>query len=414
MGLSSRTIGLLGSFGLALWGQGCTGGIGGTKLPLDPAALHQRAIVIDTHADTTPYFQDPEWNFLERHAASESHLDLPRMREGGLDAQFWSIYMPKREGDGRAIREALQRIDAVRELVRRHPDEIELATTARELRAAVGRGKLASLMGIEGGHIIENQLPMLRVYHALGVRYLTLTHSFHTDWADSSGTSSVPRPLHGGLTDFGRQVVLEMNRLGMMVDISHISDATFWDVLETTRAPLLASHSSCRAVAGHQRNLTDDMLRAIAANGGVVMINFFSGYIDTEAGAAIKAHSEQLAPQMRRIRDQPNLDFASRLRGFKKISAENPYPQTTLSVLLDHFDHAIAVAGANHVGLGADWDGVPSMPQELSDVTGLPALTAGLLERGHSPETVLKVLGENLLRVMQANEDMARALAKAL
>lgn len=406
-----RTIGVLGILGLVV---ACQGGPGGMRLPGEAPALHRQAIVIDTHADTTPYFEDPTWDFLERHAASESHLDLPRMREGGLDAQFWSIYMPKREGDGRAIREALQRIDAVRELARRHPEAIELATTASELRAAVGRGKLASLMGIEGGHIIENQLAMLRVYHALGVRYLTLTHSFHTDWADSSGTTTVPRPVHGGLTDFGREVVLEMNRLGMMVDVSHVSDATFWDVIETTRAPVLASHSSCRAVAGHQRNLTDEMLRAVAANGGVVMINFFSGYIDLEAGAAIKAHSDRLAPQFKEIRSQPDLDFVSRVRASKKISAQDPYPQTTLSVLLDHFDHAIAVAGANHVGLGSDWDGVPSMPEGLEDVTGLPALTAGLLERGHSPETVVKVLGENVLRVMQANEETARGLADAL
>lgn len=382
-----------------------------TRGALDPLELHQRALVVDTHADTTPFFQDPEWDFLARHSAGETHLDLPRMREGGLDAQFWSIYMPRRDGDGRAIREALQRIDAVRELARRHPDQIALATSARELREAVAAGKLASLMGVEGGHMIENQLSMLRVYHALGVRYLTLTHSFHTDWADSSGTTSVPKPEHGGLTDFGREVVREMNRLGMMVDVSHVADATFWDVLETTRAPILASHSSCRSIAAHPRNMSDEMLRAVAANGGVVMINFYSGYIDLEANAAIKAHAERLAPQFNELRANPNAEFRSLVRASKEISAQHPYPQAPLDVLLDHFDHAIAVAGPNHVGLGSDWDGIPSMPQGLEDVTGLPALTAGLLERGHSPDTVIRVLGENLLRVMQANERVAQELA---
>ena len=299
----------------------------------------------------------------------------------------------------------------MRELARRHPEQIALVTTERELREAVRQGKLASLMGVEGGHMIENKLSMLRVYHALGVRYLTLTHSFHTDWADSAGTNSIPKPLHGGLTDFGREVVREMNRIGMMVDVSHVSDATFWDVMEVTQAPVLASHSSCRAVANHHRNLSDEMLRAIAENGGVVMINFYPGYNDLEAGKAIRTHSEKLAPEFKALRSQPDLTFAEAIRASKRISAANPYPQTSLDVLLDHFDHAIAVAGPDHVGLGSDWDGVPSMPRGLEDVTGLPKLTAGLLERGHSPETVIKVLGENLLRVMRANEEFAHERA---
>ncbi len=200
----------------------------------DPLELHHAAIVVDTHSDTTPWFQDSEWRFAERHA--EGHMDLPRIAEGGLDVQFWSIYLGKREGDGRAIREALERIDAVYEMVRRHSDRVALASSVAEIRRAVAAGKLASVMGVEGGHIIEDNLAALRTFHTLGVRYLTLTHSFHTNWADSSGTSEVPEPEHDGLTEFGDQVVAEMNRLGMMVDVSHVSDQTYADVLRVTRS----------------------------------------------------------------------------------------------------------------------------------------------------------------------------------
>lgn len=380
---------------------------------LDPGELHRRAIVVDTHSDTTPFFQDPSWRFDVRHAPHETHMDLPRIREGGLDVQFWSIYMGKREGDGRAIREALERIDAVHQMVERHPEDVVLATSVAEIRKGVADGKFVSLMGVEGGHIIEDRLAALRMFHALGVRYLTLTHSFHTNWADSSGTTEVPEPLHGGLTPFGENVVREMNRLGMMVDVSHVSDATFEDVLRVTKAPVIASHSSCRTVADHPRNMSDDMLRSLAANGGVILINFYPAYIDLEAGARIREHSAGLRDQFIALREQHKDDFVARMRASKALMAAHPYPQTSLDVLLDHFDHAIRVAGADHVGLGSDWDGVPSMPEGLEDVTGLPVLTAGLLARGHSPETVVKVLGENLLRAMAEVEQVATELQGA-
>jgi len=274
----------------------------GDDLDALAARLHRDAIVVDTHADTTPYFQDPSWRFDERHHRSETHMDLPRIREGGLDVQFWSIYMGRREGDGRAIREALERIDAVRQMTRRHP-EVALATRVEELRRQVRAGRFVSMMGIEGGHVIEGSLAALRSFHALGVRYLTLTHSFHTSWADSSGTRSVPEPVHGGLAPFGERVVREMNRLGMMVDVSHVSDETFADVLAVTSAPVIASHSSCRAVADHARNLSDPMLRALAANGGVVMINFYPAYIDAHAAVATTAYYERWRPELERLAD---------------------------------------------------------------------------------------------------------------
>lgn len=368
--------------------------------------LHRDAIVIDSHSDTTPWFEDPSWRFDERH--SEGHQDLPRMREGGLDAQFWSVHTGPTQGRGAAIREALLRIDAVHELVRRHPGELALATTASDVRRAAGEGRIACLMGIEGGHIIEESLPALRSFWRLGVRYLTLTHSFHTSWADSSGTNEALSPLHGGLTAFGEQVVREMNRLGMLVDVSHVSDDTFWHVLRVTQAPLIASHSSARAVADHPRNLSDEMLRALAANGGVVMLNFYSGYVDASLVDPLRALFQGLAPQLAQLREQYPEDSVARMRELRGLFLGVEVPRTDLSVLLDHFDHALRVAGPDHVGLGADWDGVPSMPRGLEDVSRLPALTRGLLQRGHPPEVVRKVLGENLLRLMDEVEAAAR------
>ena len=373
-------------------------------------ALHDAAIVVDTHSDTTPRFQDPDWDFAARHDAADGDMDLPRIRDGGLDVEFWSIYMGKREGEGLAIREALERIDAVYDMVERNADDVVLATTVAEVREAVAAGKFVSLMGIEGGHIIEGSLPALRSFHRLGVRYMTLTHSFNTSWADSSGTVDAPEPLHGGLTEFGREVVLEMNRLGMMVDVSHVSDATFFDVIETTLAPVIASHSSVRAIADHTRNMRDEMLRALAKNGGVIMINFYPVYIDEAAGASAKVYFAEHGAAFAELRERYADDPKGRRLATREHFRKYPVPQTSLDVLLDHFDHAIRVAGPDHVGIGADWDGVASMPIGMEDVSHLPSLTEGLLERGHSRETVTKVLGENLLRVMGAVESVSEAL----
>jgi membrane dipeptidase len=240
------------------------------------------------------------------------------------------------------------------------------------------------------------------------VRYLTLTHSFHTSWADSSGTNETPPPLHGGLTAFGEEVVREMNDLGMLVDVSHASDATFWHVLRVTRAPVIASHSSVRAVADHPRNLSDDMLRALAAQGGLVMINFYSGYVDASLVAPLRELYLGAAPQLAKLRAEHPDDAVARLRAMRALFRGAQVPATELSVLLDHFDHALRVAGPDHVGIGADWDGVPSMPRGMEDVSRLPALTRGLLERGHSPDVVRRVLGENLLRVMEQVEGARR------
>jgi membrane dipeptidase len=375
-------------------------------------ALHFDAVVVDGHSDTTPRFTDPGWDFGARHDASDGHMDLPRIREGGLDVQFWSIYTGPLAAPGDGLRLALERIDAVHEMAARHPDEVVVARSVRGIREAVAQGRLVSLMGIEGGHIIEESLPALRDFHRLGVRYMTLTHSFPTSWADSSGTTSVPEPVHGGLGDFGREVVREMNRLGMLVDLSHVSDETFFDALEASAAPVIASHSACRAVANHPRNLSDEMLRALAANGGVVMINFYPAYIDEDAAAATGAWFAEHVGALEALQAEAGEDPARRGALFRDFVAKHPPPRAPLDALLDHFDHAIDVAGPDHVGLGADWDGVVSMPEGLEDVTRLPNLTAGLLARGHSPATIRKILGENALRVLEAAERVARELAR--
>lgn len=372
--------------------------------------LHFDSIVIDGHSDTTPRFEDPSWDFSARHDVSDGAMDLPRIREGGLDVQFWSIYIGERENPGSAIREALERIDAVHQMAARYPEDVVVAGTVREIRDAVAQGKLVSLMGVEGGHIIEDSLVALRTYYRLGVRYMTLTHSFHTGWADSSGTTEVPEPVHGGLTDFGREVVSEMNRLGMLVDVSHVSDATFFDAIEASRAPVIASHSSTRAIADHPRNMTDEMLRALAGNAGVIMINFYPGYIDESARDAMRAYFAEHGETLGRIYARADVDTRQRGELMAAHFAAHPAPQTSIDVLLDHFDHAIEVAGPDHVGIGADWDGVLSMPIGMDEINRLPDLTSGLLARGHSASTVRKVLGENLLRVLEEAERVAREM----
>jgi membrane dipeptidase len=375
--------------------------------------VHRDAIVVDTHADTTPRFQDPNFDFAARHAKSDVRIDLPRAREGGLDVQFWSIWVGNVEGDGRAIREAMERIDAVWELARRYPNDVVVATDVAAIRRGVAEGKLVSLMGVEGGHMIENKLSILRDFYRLGVRYMTLTHAFHTSWADSAGTGQPLPPGNGGLTPFGVEVVHEMNRLGMMVDVSHVSDQTFWDALRASQAPVIASHSSCRAIFDHPRNLTDDMLRALGQKGGVVMINYYPGYDDPEAAPRIAAWFARHATELGALRQKYAGDLRAMSEAMKAIAATDPVPQGSLENVLDHFDHALRVAGEDHVGLGSDFDGVASFPVGLDEVNLLPNVTRGLLARGWSEEVVKKVLGENLLRTLGEVELAAARLSAA-
>ena len=378
--------------------------------------LHRQSIVIDTHNDITSPLLDDGFDLAMAgdypNAKVKTHTDLRRMKAGGLGAEFFAVYVGKEfvnkkpsEGGG-AARRALDVIDVVLEQVRRHPETLETASTAADIRRIVRNGKIAALMGIEGGHAIEDSLPALRMFYKLGVRYMTLTHTNTNDWADSEGdinNSSVNH--HNGLTGFGRDVVREMNRIGMMIDISHVADKTFYDVIATTRAPVIASHSSARAIANHPRNMSDDMLRALAKNGGVVMVNFYDGFLDPRKA--------ELALRSRTLEDELKLKYPS---DPKRVQDEidawrkaNDPGKTPLSVLMDHIDHIVKVAGIDHIGIGSDFDGVPftGLPVGMEDISKLPTLTYELMKRGYSDVNIKKFLGENLLRVMSAVERVA-------
>jgi membrane dipeptidase len=379
---------------------------------VDPARVErllERAVVIDLHDDTTQMILDEGYNLGERHDYGQ--VDIPRMRAGRVAGLFLSLWTDSdRYTPTEAIRRTLQQIDAVRREIARHPGDLEMATTAAEILAARKRGHIAILMGLEGGHAIDSDLSVLRTYAELGVRYLTLTHTNHTPWADSSSLAGT----HNGLTDFGRQVVREMNRLGMMVDISHVSDKTFLDALETSTAPLIASHSSSRTLASAPRNMTDDMLRALAAKGGVVHINYYEGFLDNGFAARekeLKAEQDEqnsIDDRTPKFGDRSPNGPAVRQINARRIAKLGRLP---LSRLLDHFEHAVKVAGVDHVGLGSDFDGADDMfPEGMEDISKTPNLVRGLMERGFSDEDILKILGGNTLRVMQKVEQESQRL----
>jgi membrane dipeptidase len=361
--------------------------------------IHKRAIVIDTHADTAGRLLDEGFDLGTR--SDEGHIDLPRMRDGGLGAEFFSIWVsPQREAPHFLAR-GLAEIEAVLEQVDRHQGQLELARTAADIRRIHAAGKIAALMGLEGGHTIENNPRVLDLLYRLGVRYMTLTWANSTDWAGSSGDAGRER----GLSEMGRQIVERMNRLGMMVDISHVSDPTFWDVLKVTRAPVIASHSSCRALCDNPRNLTDDMLRALAKNGGVAQINFYSAFIDANYGAAMKQLEQQYEQEDHALIERYKNDPArmSQERRGLELEYDARLPRPSFERIVDHIGHAVKVAGADHVGLGSDFDG-SMMPRGLEDVSKLPYITAELLRRGYSEADIVKILGGNLLRVMREVE----------
>lgn len=335
------------------------------------AAVQRSTLLIDTHNDITSKTVDGldiglpgTWN-----GSSGTMTDIARLRAGGVGAVFFAAYVASSYVAGNhSANRALQMIDTIRtDIVARHPRDFALATSAEEIEAAHRQGRIAALIGIEGGHAIEDSPRLLRDYYALGVRYMTLTHTNTNDWADSSGDINDPKVQHhGGLTPFGKQVVGEMNRLGMMVDISHVADQTFWDALATSRAPLIASHSSCRALTDNPRNMTDAMIRALAQHGGVIQINFYCNFVQQHGQRA------------------------------------------TLSDVLDHIDHAVQVAGIGHVGIGSDFDGIECAPLELQSVADFPHLTRGLLERGYTAAQIRQLYGGNTLRLMRQVAAVAR------
>ncbi|HXN53614.1 MAG TPA: dipeptidase [Candidatus Acidoferrum sp.] len=371
--------------------------------------LHFASIVVDTHDDTTQRFLDGDFDLGARSASGS--IDIPRMKEGGLGAIFFSIWIPSKITGPEAIKHALDQIDAVREQVRKHPKGIVLATTAVEVRDARKQGKIAALMGVEGGHMIANDLSVLRSYAALGVRYMTLTHSGNDEWADSSTDTAV----HNGLTDFGKDVVREMNRLGVMVDISHVSDKTFYDALAVSKAPLIASHSSCRAICDARRNMTDQMIKDLAAKGGVIQINYHVGFLSEEFMNADKnpeITKAITAEVEKRCGNKEGCQLIEGDRITREYVQQGKLPRVDYTKIIEHIDHAVKLVGADYVGLGSDFDGA-NMPFGMEDAAKLPKITEALLRKGYSEDDVRKILGENTLRVMTEVERVSRELNSA-
>ena len=371
--------------------------------------LHFSAIVVDTHDDTTQRMLDEKFDLALRH--SDGSIDIPRMKAGGLNAVFFSIWMSGKITGPEAVNRAETQIRAVREQVRRNAKDLVLATTASEVRAAKRGGKIAVLMGVEGGHMINSNLDVLRSFAQAGVRYMTLTHSLNVEWADSS----TDKAAHNGLSDFGKEVVREMNRLGVIVDISHVSDKTFYDALEVSKVPLLASHSSCRAICDAPRNMTDQMMKDLAAKGGVVQINYHVGFLSQELRDAEKKDpkiNEEIALQARQRCGGDGNEACQLLEGDKitrELVAQGKLPRVNYAKIIEHIDHAVKVAGIDHVGLGSDFDGA-NMPYGMEDVSMLPKISESLLRQGYSEGDVRKILGENTLRVMSQVERESREL----
>lgn len=369
------------------------------------AAVHRRAIAIDMHADTPQRLLDENVDLAQR--LPDGHFDSVRAREGGLDAQFFSIWVePQLFGGGgaSAMKRADDQIAAVRTLAEKHPETWQLATTAADVRRAAAENKIAALTGLEGGYAIDEKLENVERYYKLGVRYLSAAWSVSLSWAGSSG-DEIGKTR--GLNDFGRAVIREMNRLGMMVDVSHVSDKTFWDIIATSTKPVIATHSGCRAIANVPRNLTDEMIQAIAKSGGVVNVIFYPEHLEPGWSEKKKKVDAEIAPAVQRASDAEPGDVAHKKLARDRVRQEEylkRLPPVTVSRLVDHIDQVVKLVGVDHVGIGSDFDGVQSTLADLADVSQLPNLTQELLRRGYSEGDIDKILGGNMLRVMEAVE----------
>jgi len=373
--------------------------------------IHRKAIVIDTHNDVTTPMTNDDYD-LSGTPPIPYRTSIERMKQGGLSAEFFSLYVrPWYVAHGGAARRTLDMIDSVYRAVERHPNDLMLATTAGDIRRAKKQNKIAALMGIEGGHAIENSLATLREFHRLGVRYMTLTWNNTNDWADAGRGEKI----HHGLSPFGEEVVREMNRLGMLVDVSHVSDETMSDALDVSKAPIIASHSSARALSDVPRNIPDDLLRRIAKNGGVVQVNFYSVFVDTKTVTPQNDERNRLHKAQQDALDKKYKDDPERLaEEGDKLDASMPLPPLPISKLIDHIDHIVKVAGIDHVGLGPDFDGAVDFPEGAQDVSMYPNITYELLKRGYSERDIRKILGENLLRVFAEAERVSRGMSKSI
>jgi membrane dipeptidase len=371
-------------------------------------ALHASCLVVDAHNDL-PWelrreIRKPEKGFLSVDLTLNQksfHTDIPRLRQGGVGCQFWSAWVPNETAKkGTAVRTTLEQIDLIHQMIARYPSDFEFARTAADIERIRKAGKIASLIGIEGGYSIDNSLELLRNYHRLGVAYMTLTHSDNLDWADSATDD----PKLKGLSPFGVEVVHEMNRLGMMVDISHVSPDTMKAVLKASRAPVIFSHSSARGVADHPRNVPDDVLPLVKANNGVIMVNFYPGFV-TPDGARAMSRMFTVGREMRKKYPDDEQKYRDAMRAWAK---ENEYGRGSIHDVVDHIDHLVKHCGVDHVGLGSDFDGIGKVPEQLEDVSYYPYITQELLNRGYKPDAIRKILGENMLRVMRDVEKAAK------
>lgn len=368
--------------------------------------VHRSGLLIDGHNDLPWEVRKKGNSSFDRIDISllqpELQTDLVRLRRGGVGAQFWAVYVPAETAhDGTAAKMAREQFSLIETMIARYPDDLEAARSADDIVRIHAEGKIASLIGVEGGHMIENSLDILREYYNRGARYLGLTHSETIDWADSATDEA----KHGGLTAFGESVVREMNRLGMLVDLAHVSHDTMRDALRVTRAPVIVSHSNAYAVAQHARNVPDDVLRLIKDNGGIVMVNFYSGYVVPEAARIMALEFQTRREYQHRFTDPDEFK-----REWKKWEDAHPIPRGTVHDVVDHIDHIVKLAGIDHVGIGGDFDGVDSVPEQLDDVSGYPYLTQALLDRGYSAGDVHKIMGENLLRVFRRVEAVSREM----
>ena len=363
-------------------------------------AIHKEAILVDGHNDLPWQFRTKA-DFSFRHVdisrpQKRIHTDIPRLKQGGVGAQFWAAYVPVERKD--AVRSTLEQIDIIHRLIRDFPDTFEFAGSVDDIVRIRKKGKIASLIGVEGGHSIDNSLGVLRTYYQLGVRYLTLTHTADLDWADSSAGKSKNK----GLSKFGEEVIAEMNRIGMLVDLSHVSAETMRQSIKASKAPIIFSHSSAFALNQHPRNVPDDVLKMMPKNGGVVMVNFYPGFLVPDATRALRRYNQYEEELRKKITDEKEIELA--LERFRK---ENPIPEATIHHAVDHIEHIIKTAGIDHVGLGSDFDGINAVPKQLEDVSTYPLITQELLNRGYKKEQILKVLGGNLLRAMREAEKVA-------
>jgi membrane dipeptidase len=372
--------------------------------------LHFRSIVVDTHVDTTQRLVFDQLDLGARHPVGS--VDIPRMREGGVGALFLAIWTPGRVTGPAAVQRALEQFEAIRRQVALHPNDLAMATSANDIRQAHLAGQIALLTGVEGGHLIDNDLDTLRNYRGLGAAYMTLTHAVNVDWADAS----TDKPVHNGLTGFGEQVIHEMNRLGMMVDVSHVSDKTFYDVLTSSQAPVIATHSSCRTLCDSVRDMSDEMIQALAEKDGVIQINFHVGFLSQQFRDALKANprlqGEIEAQAKKRCGENHACQLLERTKLTRELVEQGALPRVEWTDIIDHVDHAVKLVGAEHVGLGSDFDGA-DMPYGMEDASHLPQITDALLKKGYSEGDIQKILGGNTLRLMQDVEATASKIGGA-